>query len=393
MGGADRRSRAGRGSAGDRHGRNLWCRVRCRLAPGHHPRGSGRNRTIGPHRRAQIGPAGGPYQSGTGRGPDRPALPCPDISDDTIDACTNIVALAGAEQINAALATGADIVIAGRTTDTAIIAARPLANGDHAGGAWHGAKIGECGALCATHPQSGVLQIDFDSTGFTVTPLADGARATPQTVSAHMLYENADPFILYEPGGHLDVTQASYTALDDRRVRVEGSVWVPSDTYTVKLEGARCAGFQTVVMALVRDRHYVDNIGAWCASIEAAFRTKAKDRLGLTPDAYRLDLRVIGRDATLGALETATPRAPEVGVMGLVTADTAARANELGKMLNPYLLHHPLTAEEEVPTFAFPFSPAEIDRGEIFEFCLNHVMTLDDPMSAFDLSVHEVGHA
>ena len=35
---------------------------------------------------------------------------------------THIVALAGAEQINEALATGADIIPAGRTTDTAIIA-------------------------------------------------------------------------------------------------------------------------------------------------------------------------------------------------------------------------------------------------------------------------------
>ena len=65
------------------------------------------------------------------------------------------MALAGVEQISAALATGADIVIAGRTTDTAIIAALPLERGCHAGVAWHGAKIGECGALCATNPQSG----------------------------------------------------------------------------------------------------------------------------------------------------------------------------------------------------------------------------------------------
>jgi hypothetical protein len=32
------------------------------------------------------------------------------------------------------------------------------------------------------------------------------------------------------------------------------------------------------------------------------------------------------------------------------------------------LLIHPLTQEEEQPTFAFPFSPAEIDRGAVYEF-------------------------
>jgi hypothetical protein len=80
--------------------------------------------------------------------------------------------------------------IAGRTTDTAIITALPLKNTNHAGGAWHcakiGAKIGECGALCATNPQSGAISVDFDDTGFTVTLMADGAKATPLTVSAHM---------------------------------------------------------------------------------------------------------------------------------------------------------------------------------------------------------------
>ena len=310
-----------------------------------------------------------------------------------LDPLPEDLALAGAEQINAALETGADIVIAGRTTDTAIIAALPLARGDNPGGAWHGAKIGECGALCATNPQSGVLQIDFDKTGFTVEPLADGAKATPHTVSAHMLYENSDPFILYEPGGHLDVTGARYAALDDRRVRVEGSRWVASGDYTVKLEGARIEGYQTVLLALLRDRRYVQNVQAWCDDIAARFREKAEKRLGLGPDDYRLELRLIGQDATLGSRETHEGGAPEVGVMGLITADSQERANELGKLLNPYLLHHPLTKEEEQPTFAFPFSPAEVDRGPVYGFALNHVLHLDDPMAAFRLDVHEVAHA
>ena len=42
---------------------------------------------------------------------------------------------------------------------------------------------------------------------------------------------------------------------------------------------------------------------------------------------------------------------------------------------------------EELPTFAFPYSPATTDRGALYEFCLNHVMRLDDPMQAFRLEV------
>lgn len=320
------------------------------------------------------------------------ALPnAPDISAQIILGCSNIVALAGAEQIFAALRTGADIIIAGRTTDTAIIAALPLMQGLDAGAAWHGAKIGECGALCATNPQSGVVLIEFDDTGFTVIPMAETSRATPHTVSAHMLYENSDPFILFEPGGHLDVTDAKYVALDNRRVRVTGSKWLPSDRYTVKLEGAILAGYQVVSLVLLRDERYVAQASDWAEDIHTKCCAKVVERLGLDLADFTIELRLIGQNASFGPLETLYVTPVEIGVLGIVTAQTQALAQEIGKILNPYLLHHPLTAEEEQPTFAFPFSPAEMDRGEIYEFCLNHVLELSDPMEVFSIEVLAYG--
>lgn len=320
-----------------------------------------------------------------------PLPAAPSISPALLADCTNIVALAGAEQIQAALATGADIVIAGRTTDTAIIAALPLQRGGHAGAVWHGAKVGECGAIATTNPATGTIQIDFDATGFTFTPLGANARATPYTVSAHMLYENSDPYILHEPGGHLDVTGARYQALTPREVRVEGSKWVPGP-YTVKLEGARVAGYQTVSLALLRERRYVENARAWADDVIAQTRAKVAARLGLAADGYDLEIRLIGIDAALGELENRHPLPAEVGAMAIVTAPTEALAAEIGKMVNPYLLHHALEEDEPMPTFAFPFSPAEMNRGAIYEFCLNHVLHVADPMAPFRLVVTEVGH-
>ena len=327
-----------------------------------------------------------------GEGRITPLTPAPEVTPSAVQEMTNIVALAGAEQVQAALATGADIVICGRTTDTATIAALPLLRGDHPGAAWHGAKIAECGALCSTNPTSGVILVDFDATGFTVEPLAQNARCTPHSVSAHMLYENSDPFLLYEPGGRLDVGGANYRQLDERRVRVEGSQWLPGD-YTVKLEGARIAGYQTTIMAVLRNAHYVTHAREWVAKLQTFLEGEISARMALMPGDYYLDFRLIGLDSALGALENRAGSPAEVGVLGIVTAEDQETAAEIGKLINPFVLHYPLTEDEELPTFSFPYSPATTDRGALYEFALNHVLALDDPMAAFRLEVEEVGHA
>jgi len=206
---------------------------------------------------------------------------------DAIADCTHIVALAGAEPIAAALAAGADVVIAGRTTDTALFAALPIARGADPGAAWHAAKTVECGALCSTAPASGVVIVDIDDTGFTVNALGDGAVCTPYTISAHMLYENTDPVVLYEPGGHLDVS-------------------------------ARRLGQQCSSLVLVREPRYVEHIDRWCHTLEARLREDVARHLGAID--YTLELRRIGRDATLGAAEFDTRTPVEIGVLLLVTA-------------------------------------------------------------------------
>ena len=307
-----------------------------------------------------------------------------------IKTCTHIVALAGAEQISAALDTGADIVIAGRTTDTATIAALPLSKGMHPGGAWHGAKIGECGALCSSRPTSGVIIVDFDKFGFTVEPMAKGAVCTPASVSAHMLYENADPFILHEPGGYLDVRNARYEQIDPRRVRVKGSEWVEGP-YTVKLEGAAVAGYQTTSIALLREPRYVRHAADWAKRLEAIVREQAVRDLGLAPGTFTIEMRLMGIDATLGALETAQSGASEVGVMLIATAQSQSAASDIARLANPLMLHMPLSDDEPQATFAFPFSPPESDRGAAYTFALNHVMALEDPMEAFRLEVSQLG--
>jgi hypothetical protein len=137
----------------------------------------------------------------------RPLPPMGPLTDETLDACDHIVAAMGPEPYVAALKSGADIILGGRTTDTAVLAAFPLWRGAPAGLAWHSAKVAECGAQCTANPARGAgvfLRIGTES--FEVEPLGEAIGCTPHSVSAHMLYENSDPFRLIEPGGVLDVT-------------------------------------------------------------------------------------------------------------------------------------------------------------------------------------------
>ncbi len=135
-----------------------------------------------------------------------------------------------------------------------------------------------------------------------------------------------------------------------------------------------------------REAHYHEHIEDWVTALNASFQKKAV-RNGLSDT--NLELRVIGRNATLGALENLSVSKGEVGVMAIFTSPTQQQANESAKLLNPDLLHLPLTPHEPMPTFAFPFSPPEMERGASYEFCLHHIMAIDDPLSAFRLDIIE----
>ncbi|MDB2700178.1 DUF1446 domain-containing protein [Alphaproteobacteria bacterium] len=319
-----------------------------------------------------------------------PLEPAPSLNVHLLDDLSHVVALAGAEQVIEAINTGADIILGGRTTDTAIISALPLMNGVDPGSAWHGAKIAECGALCSSNPTSGVVLVEFDKTGFNVEAMSGSAICSPETVSAHMLYENADPYILYEPGGYMDVTNACYQSINSRKVRVEGGLWVSSKKYTVKLEGARVSGYQTSLLVLLRDNDYVKNAIKWTEKLSIFLSKEIKQRMNLDAHEYSLNFRHIGLNAVLGDLEKNIGNPREVGVLCIITSKNPNVCTEIAKLINPFLLHFPLTVDEELPTFAFPYSPVHSDRGCVYEFALHHVLELNDPMDAFQIKTLEV---
>ena len=133
----------------------------------------------------------------------------------------------GAEPFMRALEAGADVVLAGRASDTAIFAAVPLMRGFPAGLAWHAAKILECGAAAVvnrTTPDCMFAWLRNDH--FVVEAPDETLRCTPQSIASHSLYENADPFQLVECSGTLDLTDQRYEAVGERAVKVSGSAFI-----------------------------------------------------------------------------------------------------------------------------------------------------------------------
>jgi hypothetical protein len=319
--------------------------------------------------------------------------PSGDLDEDTIMRCEHIVAMGGHEPIAEALRGGADIVLAGRTSDAAVLAAVPLMLGAPAGPAWHAAKIAECGAQCTTNPRSGAgVFFAVDGAGFTIESLDEATSCTALSVSAHMLYETANPHAMREPSGTLITSDAVYRALDGRRVRVEGSAFAPADQHTNKLEGAALSGYQTLSLTGIRDPEILSSIDAWAEGLQAELERRVTATLGLERGGYELGLRLYGHHAVLGALERDMSRPKEVGAVLVVSAADQDTATAIAKLANPLMLHMPLATSEHLPSFAFLTSPAEIELGASYEFVLNHVVEVDDPLELFRIESGALAH-
>jgi len=307
-----------------------------------------------------------------------PLAPMTDTGADLFAECEHIVALMGPEPYVAALQAGADIVLGGRTTDTAVLAALPLLHGAGVASAWHAGKIAECGGLCTTHSREGGVMIRVGRDAFEVEPLGTVSRCTPFTVSAHMLYENSDPFMLHEPGGVLDVRAARYDAVDERTVMVTGSNFI-SKPYTMKLEGAARRGFQTLMLVGIKDPAVLTEIDFFVEQMQRVLTQRAVAAMGLNQNDFEISLRPYGWNAVDGLPVKAGAAAPrEIGLLFVATASSQELATQIAKTCNPWFFHLPIKQEQALPSYGFAFSPAEIEKGQVYEFKLNHVVHVAD---------------
>ncbi|KNY13253.1 3-methylaspartate ammonia-lyase [Shinella sp. SUS2] len=314
----------------------------------------------------------------------------PKLALQDIRQCSHIVAQAGIEPILRSLTLGANVILAGRAYDPSVFGAFPAMHGFDLGLALHMGKILECAAI-ASIPGSGsdcmigTLRRD----NFELEPLNPSRKCTVASVAAHSLYEKSDPYLLPGPGGVLDLTDARFEQIDERRVRVSGSRHVDAP-YAVKLEGARRVGHRYISFAGVRDPIFIAQIDDICSAVRA--RT-AENFTEIGPKDYRLIFRIYGRDAVLGAIEPVRDAVPhEVGIVIEAVAHTALQAKSICSFARSSILHLGYPGRlSTAGNLAFPYSPSDFDAGEVFEFSVYHLMRIDDPTLFFPTVIENIG--
>ncbi len=326
----------------------------------------------------------------------RPLDPAPAFGPEVIDRSTRIVGMMGTEPLQEALRAGADLVIAGRCSDPALFAAMPTLHGLPAGLAWHAGKVAECGTLACETMGKGVITAVIRPHEMIIGAVGEGLRCTPQSIAAHGLYENADPYLHRECSGTLDLSQSVYEAMPDgRSVRVTGSAFPEADTYTVKLEGAELVGYQTIMIGGVRDPLILKQLDSWLRHVADYIHHSVAEVLKgeITRDEYTLTFRQYGRNGVMGALEPEPDRIPhEVAILVEATAPTQALATKIAKLSRQPLLHAPIPEWKGAITgFACAHNPAEVERGPVWRFNLNHVAVPRTKSEMFRTEVVTVG--
>jgi hypothetical protein len=272
-----------------------------------------------------------------------------------------------------------DGVMAGRALDLAVHMAYPLSKGFPLPGCAHMAKVVECGGLVCdpANPRGAVIAELYRDGSFTVRPADPRSRCTVGSVAAHTLYERQNPHLEENPGGALDISTATYEQLDERTVRCAGARWVRRP-YTVKVEGVRSLGYETVLFAVVREPQLTARLGEYVRGQIA--RSKEDVIASGVQDRHRF--QVVPHVLTVGnGCATLLVR---------VVASSAEASSKVASTVRGHLVHGDYPQRKTTAgNLAFPLSKALIPMGEAFVFHVWHLLPLDDPLEPFTLSTIE----
>jgi hypothetical protein len=328
-----------------------------------------------------------PIEDAVKRGRVRPLGGMQALDVPTVSGADVIVGQMGTEAFQRALAAGADVIIAGRACDTAIFAALPSLLGYPMGPVMHMAKIIECASLCCVPGGRDAMLATLEGDGFTLESMNPARAATPMSVAAHSLYEQDNPYEVFEPEGCLRVDAARYEAVDARRTRVSGATWTPARQFTLKIEGATWLGERCLLLAATADPRVIANLD----TILPAVQNNVRGMLPAEFPDFACHARRYGID---GVMDWPTPPAApprEVFLLLEFVAPTMAAAKTVCAMTKQYLLHHGFPGRLSTGgNLAFPLTPPEVEAGTAYRFSIYHVMDVDALEPLFPVKIEEL---
>ena len=310
------------------------------------------------------------------------------LNDATIDRATRIVGMMGAEPFQRALEEGAEVVLAGRSSDPAPWAGCATRADMPPAPAWYAGKMLECGATAALPKGHDCLLTTVDRLGVVLEAMNPIRLCTPFSVANHSLHENATPCFHIEPGGLLDTSACRFEAVNERAVRVSGMTWTPQP-YTVKLEGAELAGYRAITICGTRDPMLVGMIDEFLLSVRENVRVKA-EAFGVMPDQYELVIRTYGVNGVMAGWEPVQhTRSHELGFVVEVIAPAQETANAVLAIARVQMLHVDFPGRLcKEGNMAFPYSPSDIETAPAYRFSVFHTVAIDDPCAPFPIE-HE----
>jgi len=304
-----------------------------------------------------------------------------DADPSVLDRTTRAVAVMNAEPIRAALRAGADVVIAGRSSDCALFAAPLLEAGLSPAVSYYAGKLMECASFCA-EPFMGKESIlgRIEGEEVYVTAMHPGQRCTPASIASHAMYERTNPYREYVAGGYVDMSQCVYTQVDPKTTRATGATFVADSSIKVKLEGAGLVGHRRLAVVGIRDPQTISLIDK---AIDWA-KGKLAERFGPVGQGYDVFYHLYGRNAVMEELDPAPDLKPhELGIVVEAIDKDPARAQEICALAARNLFYARLPEVKGTAGTAALMSD-EILIGEPgYEWTLNHVIEVKTAMELF----------
>lgn len=309
------------------------------------------------------------------------------LTEAELDASNHIVAMAGVHPFRKLLEQGADVIIGGRSSDSAIFASAALHHGFPENNAYYLGKVLECASFCA-EPYGGKETVlgEISSDDVRVTAMHPDQRCTVASVAGHAMYERSNPFHEYVAGGLLDMTNCNYEQISEKTTRVTGAEFEPSDGIRVKLEGASQIGHRFVGIAGIRDPHtisQVDQVIEWA-------RAKVRERFG--DDGYELHYNVFGRNGIMGDREPLKDQpGHELCLVVQGVAPTKEMAEELALTGTRQLFYARLpNVKGTAGGVSFVFDEV-MEASPACEWTLNHTMSVSDGLELFPTNIISAG--